>query len=91
MGEAFLTDNRRYRTKALCVLGTLHVFSSIKVSKQRKQPLGEFGFTKRVYHRGAEVHFVIPEFVEEEEPVKRIIYYLFLFIFLFFIFLLKKF
>ena len=39
-----------YRTKALCVFGTLHVFSSIKMSKRKQATLGEFGFTKRVCH-----------------------------------------
>ena len=37
-----------YRTKALCVLGTLHAFSSIKMSKRKQTAFQEFGFTKRV-------------------------------------------
>ena len=53
MGEAYRTWIILPYQSTVCVLGTLHVFSSIKMLKRQQATLGEFGFTKRVCHRGA--------------------------------------
>ena len=39
------------------------------MSKRKQATLGEFGFSKKVYHRDGEVDVIIPEFVEEKEIV----------------------
>ena len=72
MGEADRTWIILYCTKALFACVSLHVFSSIKMSKRKQATLGEFGFSQKVCHRDGEVDVIIPNFVEDKDIVKRI-------------------